>query len=169
MLGSLGQNFIYLVDTSFIGRISEADLGASAIGGIFYFLLFMIGYAMNIGMQVMVARRKGEGEDASIGEVVDHQLFMILSLALLSFLLLHFGSGYILERIIHSDDVRGKTLCFLKYRSYGIFFGLLNSCFMSFFIGIGNTRVTFYTTGVMVAVNVMLLYCFVLLYGQKAP
>jgi len=68
MLGSLGQNLIYLVDTSFIGRVSEYDLGGSAIGGIFYFLLFMIGYALNTGMQVIVARRKGEGNDAAIGE-----------------------------------------------------------------------------------------------------
>ena len=42
MLGSLGQNLIYLVDTSFIGRVSEYDLGGSAIGGIFYFLILAV-------------------------------------------------------------------------------------------------------------------------------
>ncbi len=161
MLGSLGQNTIFLVDTAFLGRVSEADLGASAVGGIYYFLLFMIGYAMNIGMQIMVARRKGEGNTITIGEVVDHQLILIILLGILCFFIMHFGSGAMLQYVIESENIRSKTLYFLHYRSYGILFGLLNSCFMSFFIGIGNTRVTLWTTGIMVAVNVFFLYCLV--------
>lgn len=161
MLGSLGQNFIYLVDTSFIGRIGETDMGGSAIGGIYYFLLFNIGYAMNIGMQVMIARRKGEGNHAAIGEVLDHQLRMILLLAVLEFVLMHFLSEKMLAVIIQSDIILEKANYFLHYRSYGILFGLLNSCFMSFFIGIGNTRVTVWTTGAMVSINVFFLYCLV--------
>jgi len=164
MLGSLGQNIIYLVDTSFIGRVSEYDLGGSAIGGIFYFLMFMIGYALNTGMQVMVARRKGEGNDEAIGEVVDHQLYIILLLGIIAFFILHFLSPVILPMIVHSDLVKEKALNFLQYRSYGIFFGLLNSMFMSFFIGIGNTKVTTWTTGVMVAVNIFFLS--VLVFGN---
>ncbi|MBK9732502.1 MAG: MATE family efflux transporter [Chitinophagaceae bacterium] len=161
MLGSLGQNFIYLVDTSFIGRVGEADMGGSAIGGIYYFLLFNIGYAMNIGMQVMIARRKGEGNNAAIGEVLDHQLRMVLLLGTVEFILMHFLSGKILASIIQSDIILEKAAYFLHYRSYGILFGLLNSCFMSFFIGIGNTRVTVWTTGAMVGINIFFLYCFV--------
>jgi len=164
MLGSLGQNLIYLVDTSFIGRVSEYDLGGSAIGGIFYFLLFMVGYALNTGMQVMVARRKGEGNDAAIGEVVDHQLYLILSLGVIAYITLRYLSPVILPLIIHSDIVRDKALCFLHYRSYGIVFGLVNSMFMSFFIGIGITKVTTWTTGVMVAVNIFFLS--VLVFGK---
>jgi putative MATE family efflux protein len=142
----------------------KADLGASALGGIYYFLLFMIGYAMNIGMQVLVARRKGEGNHAAIGELVDHQLKLVALFALVAFFLLHSFSGYLLPHIVKSDVIREKVMYFLKYRSFGILFGLLNSCFMSFFIGIGNTRVSLYTTAVMVGVNVFLLYG--LVYGH---
>lgn len=161
MLGSLGQNLIYLVDTSFLGRVSSYDLGASAIGGIYYFLLFMIGYAMNTGMQVMVARRKGEGNEQAIGEVVDHEIRLVLILALLQFILLFFFSNIILSLIVKSDIIREKAVHFLNYRSFGIPFALINSCFMSFFIGIGETKVTLRTTGVMVAVNIFFLSCLV--------
>lgn len=161
MLGSLGQNVIYLIDTAFIGRLSEYDLGASAIGGIFYFFLFMIGYGLNTGMQVIVARRKGEKNDAAIGEVVDHEILIILLVAVAAFMLMFFYSENILSLIVKSDEVRSRTLRFLDYRSFGIFCGLLNSVFMSFFIGIGNTKVTTWTTGVLVAVNLFFLYCLV--------
>jgi putative MATE family efflux protein len=161
MLGSLGQNVIYLVDTAFIGRVSEYDLGASAIGGIFYFLMFMTGYALNTGMQVIVARRKGEGNDAAIGEVVDHQLLILLFVSAAMFVIMHFFSDEILSVIVGSEAIREKTLRFLHYRSFGIFFGLFNSLIMAFFIGIGNTKVTTWTTGVMVGVNVFFLHALV--------
>jgi len=164
MLSQLGQNLIYLVDTAFIGRVSEYDLGASAMGAIFYFLMFMIGYALNTGMQVIVARRKGEGHDEAIGEVVNHQLYLILILGVISFIILRFLSGSFLPLIIHSDPVRERTIRFLHYRSLGIIFGLVNSMFMAFFIGIGNTKVTTWTTGVMVVVNIFFLS--VLVFGN---
>ncbi|MBX7139842.1 MAG: MATE family efflux transporter [Chitinophagales bacterium] len=164
MLGSLGQNVIYLVDTAFIGRVSEYDLGASAMGGIFYFLMFMIGYAMNTGMQVVVARRKGEHREGAIGEIVDQQLYIILAFGVMAFLMFRFFSGEAMGLIVHSEEVRLRAVHFLNYRSYGIVFGLLNSLFMSFFIGIGNTRVTTWTTGVMVVVNIFFLS--VLVFGK---
>jgi putative MATE family efflux protein len=164
MLGSLGQNVIYLVDTAFIGRVSEYDLGASAMGGIFYFLMFMIGYAMNTGMQVIVARRKGEHRDEAIGEVVEHQLYIILIFGALSFLIFQLFSDDLMGMVVHSYEVRTRAESFLHYRSFGIVFALFNSMLMSFFIGIGNTKVTTWTTGVMVAVNVFFLS--VLVFGK---
>jgi Na+-driven multidrug efflux pump len=92
----------------------------------------MIGYAMNIGMQVMVARRKGEGNDAGIGEVVDHELRLVVLMGLIWFILLHFFSAFFLTHIIKSELVRSKAVYFLSYRSYGVFFALINSC-LSFY------------------------------------
>ncbi len=164
MLGSLGQNLIYLIDTSFIGRVGEIELGAAAIGGIFYFVLFMVGYGLNTGMQVIVARRKGEGADAAIGEVVDHELIMILLLALTQFSIMYFFSDKLLYFFVQSSLVHEKTSEFLHYRSFGIFFSLINSCLMAFFVGIGNTRVTTWTTGVLCFVNIILDY--LLIFGK---
>jgi len=85
---------------------------------------------------------------------VDHQFYIILLLGILAYVILRYLSPVILPVIVHSDLVKEKALHFLHYRSYGIVFGLINSMFMSFFIGIGNTKVTTWTTGVMVAVNI---------------
>ena len=164
ILSSLGQNFIYLIDTSFIGRVGEVELGAAAIGGIFYFLLFMICQGLNTGMQVIIARRKGEGQLQSIGEVVDHEIILILFLAGIEFFIMHFLSHAFIPWLLDSKAVQTKTIDFLYFRSFGIFFGALNSCFMAFFIGIGNTRVTVWTTAVMCFVNIILDY--LLIFGK---
>ena len=57
MIGSLANNIINLVDTALLGRVGQIELGASAIGGIFYFVMIMVAYGFNNGMQIIIARR----------------------------------------------------------------------------------------------------------------
>ena len=44
-LGLLAQNIINVTDTAFLGRVGEVELGASAMGGLFYICVFTIGGA----------------------------------------------------------------------------------------------------------------------------
>ncbi|MDD2633839.1 MAG: MATE family efflux transporter, partial [Bacteroidales bacterium] len=43
ILSLLAQNLIAVIDTAFLGRVGEIELGASAIGGLFYYWIFMLG------------------------------------------------------------------------------------------------------------------------------
>jgi Na+-driven multidrug efflux pump len=43
ILSLLAQNVINVIDTAFMGRVGEVELGAAAIAGIFYIVLYMIG------------------------------------------------------------------------------------------------------------------------------
>ena len=60
ILGSVAQNIIAVTDTAFLGRVGEVALGASAIGGIFYLAITMLGWGFGIGTQIIVSRRFGE-------------------------------------------------------------------------------------------------------------
>jgi len=56
----ISQNVINVVNTAFLGRVGEVELGASAIGGVFYFAIFMIGFGFSQGAQILIGRRNGE-------------------------------------------------------------------------------------------------------------
>ena len=60
-LGLLAQNIINVTDTVFLGRVGEVELGASAMGGLFYICVFTIAFGFSTGSQIMIARRNGEG------------------------------------------------------------------------------------------------------------
>ena len=60
ILGMLAQNVINVTDTAFLGRVGEVELGASAIGGLFYVVIFMLGLGFGTGAQILMARRNGE-------------------------------------------------------------------------------------------------------------
>ena len=55
----LAQNIINVTNTAFLGRVGEVELGASAIGGVFYFAIYMIGFGFSQGAQILIGRRNG--------------------------------------------------------------------------------------------------------------
>ena len=54
------EQLINITDAVFLGHVGEVELGASAIAGIYYLAVYMLGFGFSIGLQVMIARRNGE-------------------------------------------------------------------------------------------------------------
>ena len=54
------EQLINITDAVFLGHVGEIELGASAIAGIYYLAVYMLGFGFSIGLQVMIARKNGE-------------------------------------------------------------------------------------------------------------
>ncbi len=156
MLGSIAQTIIALTDTAFLGRISEIALGASAMAGVYYFVFSTLAWGFALGVQVIIARKFGEGNNKEIGRIFEHGLIVVISLGIFLFLMLKFFSDDFLRILINSDAVYEAALEFIDIRSYGIFFVCVNFLFRSFYIGISNTKIISYTTGTMAVTNIIL-------------
>ena len=66
------EQLIGMTDTAFLGRVGEVELGASAIAGVYYLAIFMVGFGFSIGAQIIIARRNGERNYKDIGNVFYH-------------------------------------------------------------------------------------------------
>ena len=106
MLGSIAVTVLNITDTIYLGRIGEVELGASALAGVYYFVMAMIGVAIGIGTQIQIARRTGEKNDSAIGEIFDHSVLIFLALAVVEFIILKFLSTAIFGKIIESEELR---------------------------------------------------------------
>ena len=164
ILGSVAQNLINFTDTAFLGRVGEIALGASALGGIFYLAVIMLGLGFGTGAQIIIARRFGENQLKKVGQIVDHSTLFLIAMAVISYALLQYGSEAILSSIVRSEAVLEETIAFLDYRAYGIFFAFMNMSFRSFYVGLTKTKVITYTTFVMATVNIVLDY--LLIFGH---
>ena len=60
LISLLMEQLIGMTDTAFLGRVGEVELGASAIAGVFYMVIFMVAFGFSIGAQILIARRNGE-------------------------------------------------------------------------------------------------------------
>lgn len=164
ILSLVAQNVVNVTDTAFLGRVGEVELGASAIGGLFYISIFMLGFGFGSGAQILIARRNGEKNFADIGRIFNNSLYFLAILALALFLIIFFLSPVVLKPFIASPAVYKASVLFLQYRIFGIFLAFTNVAFRSFYVGIGRTRSLSYSAAIMALVNVILGY--LLIFGN---
>jgi putative MATE family efflux protein len=164
MIGSVAITLLNITDTIYLGRVGEVELGASALGGVFYFVMVMIGVAVGTGTQIQIARRAGEKNHSAIGEIFDHSIYIFLAVSVIQFLVLRYSSQWLFPFIIKEDDVRASTFEFLKYRSFGIFFAMMATSYRSFYLGIATPKVWGVYSFIIATVNIILAY--ILIFGK---
>lgn len=160
----LMSQMIGMTDTAFLGRLGEIELGAAALGSVYFLALYMIGFGFSIGAQVLISRRNGEQHYRDIGKVFYNSLTVLtlcgIGLTAVSLLL----SGRLLSSLIHSTTVYAATQTYLDYRVLGLVFAFAGTMFRAFYVGITSTRVLTLNAAVMVLTNVVLNY--LLIFGK---
>ncbi|MEG1555200.1 MAG: MATE family efflux transporter, partial [Bacteroidales bacterium] len=164
IFGNLAQTLIVFIDTAFLGHVGKVELGASMLAGIYYYVFSTLAWGFAVGLQIIVARRLGEGNLKRIGAVFEHGLVVVFFLATMLFLLMHFFTDTLLEHVINSPNIYDAAMEFMKYRHYGIIFVCFNFLFRSLYIGLSNTKIITYTTFLMSIVNITFDY--LLIFGN---
>ena len=100
LISLLMEQMIGLTDTAFMGRVGEVELGATAIAGVYYMVIFMVGLGFSVGAQILIGRRNGEGNYRAIGRVFYQGAFFLLGLAAVLFTLSQIFSNEILSAMI---------------------------------------------------------------------
>lgn len=164
MIGNLAQTAINFTDTAFLGHLGRVELGAASMAGIYYFVFTTLAMGFAVGIQIIIARRLGEGRLAEIGAVFQHGAIFVFLLGLVLLLLLYFITGGLLRIIISSPNIYALSIEYMRYRQFGIVFVCFNYLFRSLYVGLSNTKVITYSTLIMAGVNILLDY--VLIFGN---
>lgn len=149
---------IQVIDTAFLGRVGEVELGASALAGILYIALYTLGFGFSMGSQILIGRRNGEGNHNQIGDIVIQGSIFLLIPALLLIPLLRYAAEAWLPFLFESADVAGAVTEYLEWRVFGLVFAFINVMFRAFYIGIARTKVLTINAVVMALVNVVFDY-----------
>ncbi|MDF9830757.1 MATE family efflux transporter [Parabacteroides sp. PF5-6] len=163
-LSLLAQNLINVTDTAFLGHVGEVELGASAMGGLFYICCFTIAFGFSIGSQIMIARRNGERQYPQVGPVMIQGVLFLFVVAAFMFSFSRFFARDIMQLMISSDTIMEATLEFLDWRIFGFFFSFINVMFRALFIGITRTKILTLNALVMAVTNIILDY--LLIFGH---
>lgn len=164
IFGNLAQTLIALTDTAFLGRVSAVALGASMMASIYYYIFGTLAWGFAIGVQIMIARRLGEGRFERIGVIFQHGLGVVALLSITLFTVLHFTTGEVLHLVIQSPNIYASAMEYMDYRHWGIIFVCFNYLFRYLYIGLSNTKVITYSTIIMAMVNIVLDY--ILIFGK---
>lgn len=158
LLSLLAQNIIQVIDTAFLGRVGEVELGASALAGIIYIALYTLGFGFSMGSQILIGRRNGEKNYDKIGDIVIQGAVFLLIPAMLLIPLLRYGAAHWIPLMFESAEVAGAVTEYLEWRVFGIVFAFVNLMFRAFYIGTARTKVLTMNAIVMAITNVIFDY-----------
>ncbi|MCD8167307.1 MAG: MATE family efflux transporter, partial [Bacteroides sp.] len=164
LISLLMEQLIGMTDTAFLGRVGEIELGASALAGVYYLAIFMLGFGFSLGAQILIARRNGEKEYKQIGQIFYQGTLILLIMAACIFILSQIFSSRILKGIIESEAIYESALQYTNWRIYGFFFSFIAVMFRAFFVGTTQTKTLTANSLVMVISNV--LFNYILIFGK---
>ena len=158
MLGSAVQNIIALSDSVFLYHLSEIDFAAIGFVGVFYLIIAAIGFGFSRGGQILIARRMGERNPEEVGRTFYAMLYFELGLALAMFLFMQYGTGLFFAAFVNSDIIYEKSLEYIQYRSFGVFFSYAGVAIIALYTGVARTWFIIVDTLVLAVVNIVLNY-----------
>lgn len=164
MLGSAVQNIIALSDSVFLYHLSEVDFAAIGFVGVFYLIVAAIGFGFSKGGQILIARRAGEQTYSEVGRTFYAMLYFELALAIVMFLFMQYGAYYFFSLFVNSEVIFYKSLEYLEYRSWGVFFSYAGVAIVALYTGVAKTMFIVVDTLILAIVNIVLNYG--LIFGQ---
>ena len=163
-LGLLAQNVINVTDTAFLGHVSEVALGAAAMGGLLYICVYTVAFGFSVGSQILIARRNGEGNYRSVGQVMWQGTAFSFAMAVVLLAVMYMAAEPLIRLLITSDAIFHATYEFFTWRIWGFLFAFVNVMFRALYIGITQTKTLTMNAVVMALVNVVLDYA--LVFGE---
>ena len=164
LVSLLMEQAINITDSIFLGRIGPVALGASALATMYYTAIYMFGFGFSQGVQVVIARRNGEGRYLEAGRVFYQGLFFLSAFAVAVFALSKLFSPALLRWLIESDNVYRATMQYIGWRDYSYLFAFPLLAMRAFFVGTTRTKILTADSIFMVACNVGFNY--LLIFGK---
>ncbi len=164
MVSLMMEQLIGMTDTVFLGRVGEVELGASALAGVFYIAIYMIGFGFSLGVQILIGRSNGEADYKSTGRAFWHGLYFLLFLAIVTCTLFELLSDPVMNLAVSSDHVREAALKYVRWRLPSLLFSYCTVMYRAFYIGTTKTSSLTLNGIVMVLSNVF--FNWTLIFGK---
>ena len=81
LLSLFVEQLIGITDTAFLGHLGEVELAASALAGVCYLILYVIGSGFGVGLQILIARLNGEEDRSEIRNIFGTGICFLLALS----------------------------------------------------------------------------------------
>jgi len=164
LFAEVSEIVVHVTDTVFLARVGTVEVGAIALADSLLEVAVVLTVGLIEGIQILFARRVGEGRDRAAGDVFNLGLLLLtlVSLALTALLLV--AARPVTALLVTSPDVGAAVVAFLRVIAFGIVFNSANYAYSALLVGLGTTRPLIGATLVLLVTNVALDY--LLVFGK---
>ena len=139
-IGTFVQFLVLITDNYFLARVGESAINGSGNAGLTYLTFGMLIFGSATGIQILVARRKGEGDElmqirtGRTGLLINTVIGLVLCVILLAL-----NNGF-LGSLIQSDEVRNVFEPYLDTRLWGSIPYGTTFAMTAYWTGLARTR-----------------------------
>lgn len=152
-----------LVNSIFLGHLSNQALGNAGITGVFYLIFAVAGHGLNSSMQSVFSGYAGSGKPEAFKTVLSQGIRISIQLSVLFILFTWFIAPFILQQV-SSPESYPMEMSFLRIRILGLPFLFLFQMGNSFLISSLNSR--FLMIGFIFEASVNVLFDYLLIFGK---
>ena len=164
IIAGISEKIVELTDVVFLARYGIVELGAIALADAIYEMSIFLIAGLADGIQIVIARRAGQGKDEEIGNVFSHGLLLLTLTSVAVILIIKLGSPFLTAAVVSSANVGKAVDDFLQIFAFAILFHAANLAYSAFYVGVSRTRVLIGATAVLAVTNIVLDYC--LIFGN---
>lgn len=151
----------FITNNIFLGHLNEEALATAGITGVYYLIFAVIGNGLNNGLQVLIARRSGEGRIEEIGKLFSQSIRISLVCSAIGILLTYFVAPAIFTFSIHDNLIRQQAIGFLRIRVWGLPFLYIYQMRNAVLVGTNQSKYLVYGALAEAALNVVFDYGFI--------
>lgn len=154
----------FLINTAFLGRLGELELGVNGVSGIFYLALSMIGYGLSNGLQVQMARRAGENNIEGLTKSLTNGIMLCLMFSLGLMMVSLWLTPVIFTYSLNNADTSFLSINYLYVRVWGLPFLMLTQLINAFYIATRQSRYLIH--GAVLGAIVNIVFDYALIFGH---
>ena len=152
-----------LVNSIFLGHLSNDALGNAGITGVFYLIFAVAGHGLNSSMQSVFSGYAGSGRPEFFKVVLSQGIRISIQFAIIFILFTWFVAPYTLQKVANPSSYPSE-MSFLKIRILGLPFLYLFQMGNAFLIASLNSR--FLIIGFICEALVNILFDYFLIFGK---
>ncbi len=156
-LGSLAIDpLVGLVDTAFVARLGDTELGALGVCNGLFGLAFFVFNFLAYGTTPLVAEADASGDRARVGRVVGQALALAFALGLAGACVLELAASPLLRWMGASDALLDASTRYLRARAWAMPAVLVITAANGAYRGVSDTRTPLYVALVLNGINLVL-------------
>ena len=144
VLSQVGQIFVQIADNAMVGRFGGNDplpLAAVAFGGSVYFILFITGMGLTLGLRPLVGERFAQEDKRGATEYFKNGIIFYLALGIL-IAAIQLAIIPLMYHMGQPKEVVDMAIPYYRLMAYGMPALMLFYAFKQFLEGVGNTVVS---------------------------
>ena len=164
IVAGVSETIVEVTDTVFLARYGVTELAAIGLAAAIYGIALALIYGFVDGIQILLARRAGEGRDVEVGRVFNQGLYLLVLAAVVLILVIKLAVPALTAELFASAAVHAAVDDYLQIYAVALVFEAVNLAYSVFYVGIARTRVLIGAAAVLAVTNILLDY--LLIFGR---